>query len=91
MNTRNDGGPAFPGEQSPDFETVKLLRDTTGIGVYEAKAMLNKHGGMSLRDYFAAKALSGLSAHPEFGGNSATWLAEASYAQADAMIDERSK
>jgi site-specific DNA-cytosine methylase len=49
-------------------------------------------GGMSLRDYFAAKALQGLLAvgHP-FKGESATELAKVSYAYADAMMTERAK
>lgn len=46
--------------------------------------------GMTLRDYFAAKAMQGFCADTEV---TCTWdmLAEASYNVADAMLAERSK
>ena len=45
--------------------------------------------GMTLRDYFAAKAMQGLMASESAG----TWdkFAEWSYAAADAMLEARSK
>lgn len=46
--------------------------------------------GMTLRDYFAAAALTGLHAGCE-GAFSAAHMAEMAYAQADAMITERYK
>lgn len=44
---------------------------------------------MTLRDFFAAHALSGLVSVP----NEATWqhIAEAAYSAADAMLSERTK
>ena len=45
--------------------------------------------GMSLRDYFAAKALQGLLASTVEGGYEV--FAEAAYKVADAMIKERNK
>ncbi len=56
-----------------------------------------KREGMTLRDYFAAKALSGIFAtcEREPGGAisslSAAALASASYEMADAMLKERAK
>ena len=47
------------------------------------------HDGMTLRDYFAAKAMQGLCAHPEMGHNPYVKIAEAAYHQADAMLAER--
>ena len=45
---------------------------------------------MTLRDYFAAKAMQGFAADPTVGG-SHEQLSEAAYKWADAMIAERSK
>lgn len=49
--------------------------------------------GMTLRDYFAAKAMQGeLSSQGvdrEYRGNDAPWLAEFAYQVADAMIAAR--
>lgn len=51
--------------------------------------------GMTLRDYFAAKALQGLIASPRGTPNGAdatdTYYAKAAYIMADAMIAEREK
>lgn len=47
--------------------------------------------GMTLRDYFAAKAMQGLCAHQEIGFNPYVKIAEAAYNQADAMLAERAK
>lgn len=74
MTDRPDGGPAFPSQ--------RLGQD----GLPESEAV----DGMSLRDYFAGQALSGLIAHPESGDN-ADSQACASYIIADAMIAEREK
>lgn len=51
--------------------------------------------GMSLRDYFAAKAMQGFAANPSMIDNndskSIAYVAAASYAMADAMLAERAK
>ncbi|MCA3152072.1 MAG: hypothetical protein ING77_12930 [Rhodocyclaceae bacterium] len=46
-------------------------------------------GGMTLRDYFAAKALQGFAAGP--GGVNTEKYAQLAYRLADAMLAERSK
>lgn len=49
-------------------------------------------GGLSLRDYFAAKALQGITANEGvLGDQSLREIAERSYQFADAMMKERSK
>lgn len=52
-------------------------------------------GGMSLRDYFAAKAMQGFAASPSMIDNneskSIAYVVAASYAMADAMLAERAK
>ena len=50
----------------------------------------NDHLGMTLRDYFAAKALSGSLADPEVNGSFEN-IAKFAYKMADAMLRERMK
>jgi hypothetical protein len=86
MNGPNDGGPAFP---VPEIRAGE-------IGVKPAE------DGMSLRDYFAAKAMAGLIASGfqtkiaeriTYGDRPAVMLAlaELSGEVADAMLAERAK
>jgi hypothetical protein len=86
---RDDGGPAFG---------VADVRDADGVGIAQG------HPGMSLRDYFAAKAMAAILSTPE----DAPWvkadgaqcktlreiqarISEVAYGYADAMIAERKK
>ena len=48
-------------------------------------------GGMTLRDYFAAAALTGYLAAGNTGGWSNGLAAEKAYSYADAMLKERAK
>ena len=54
-----------------------------------------RSAGMSLRDYFAAKAMQGFSASPSMIDSNdlraIEYVAAASYAMADAMLAERAK
>jgi ribonuclease I len=47
--------------------------------------------GMSLRDYFAAKAMQGFNANPRYDGYTHDVVAEIAYVQADAMLAARVK
>ncbi len=49
------------------------------------------HDGMTLRDYFAAKALQGICAHPDTWGRQTNEIAKAAYELADAMLAARVK
>lgn len=90
MGKREDGGPAFPAT----FESVE-----PGVGAMPDVRTLEAWRGMSLRDWFAGQALSGIWAQmagvtPE--GLCPTEeiplrLARAAYIQADAMLAERNK
>ena len=85
--SKNDGGPAFP-----------KYWETTYVGQSPVK-----HAGMSLRDYFAAAALQGLTSAPmeiqkalvESGEKckliSTNSFALASFELADAMLEARDK
>lgn len=75
----------------PAFPTVEF-RDNGGFSI---------SGGMTLRDYFAAKALEGMTASPELMKvitsldieNSTAFekMAQKSYEMADAMLAQREK
>jgi hypothetical protein len=83
MSSEN-GGPAFPISLECDMDTGQRFR--------------SGYGGMSLRDYFAAKfAQSAVMQDPQVnaflsdptGRNVHDWIAADSYAFADAMLKAR--
>jgi len=75
MSNTNTGGPAFP-----------HLRWHFGNDTYAPLA----EGGMTLRDYFAAKAMQGYLGSPEWLREvSPQGTAEAAYRVADAMLKAR--
>jgi hypothetical protein len=75
MNNTNDGGPAFP---IADPFAVKGPKN-------EVEA-LRLQSGMTLRDYFAAKAMQGMLADPRFDHRE---IARLAYSMADVMIKAR--
>jgi len=79
MNT-NTGGPAFPGVE---------YKQPGGAGV----SVMTIVGGMTLRDYFAAKALQGymvgLKPAQDIGPGMQDRIAEGMYSMADAMLKAR--
>jgi hypothetical protein len=80
MNAGKDGGPAFP-------MLVRCFDNDM------AEYFYSMEGGLSARDYFAAKAMHALVADPALTsllGMEPT-LAKFSYAMADAMLIERGK
>ena len=75
MNKEN-GGAAFP---------TQMLN----VPLHEAGDA--KHDGMTLRDYFAAKAMQGMCAEGSYREDSYDNLAAWAYKQADAMLEQRNK
>ena len=73
MTAKNDGGPAFP---------VPLLPGQS----WQEMAPCD---GMTLRDYFAGKALQGICAHPDTWGLLQKGIARTAYDMADAMLEAR--
>lgn len=76
----NDGGPAFPALNyivPSDLEARHVHR-------------LSETQGMTLRDYFAAKAMQSILSFAR-PSNPQNDMAKAAYMYADAMITERSK
>jgi len=75
MSNKNTGGPAFP----------------SGLKETDTDNVESIHVGMTLRDYFAAKAMQGLLAQ-SLGtalGSPVEAAADYAYAMADAMLKER--
>lgn len=72
----NDGGAAFPRVEYECFQG-------------EVKSRTNREKGMSLRDYFAAKAMQGIIVGVE--NPNEEYIAKIAYAMADAMLAERDK
>lgn len=77
--SKNDGGPAFG--QVVELKCVRV--DPTGGEEYEPETCL--HGGLSVRDYFAAKAMQACLMHSDNPEKNAS----KAYAQADAMLKAR--
>jgi hypothetical protein len=76
-----DGGFAFP-----VLEEYTKFNEATG----QYEDYYAPHGGMSLRDYFATKAMQALIAHYGDEGDDPK-CASLAYGFADAMLAERSK
>ena len=68
----NDGGPAFPAAPNPNYTDDACLGQR----------------GMTLRDYFAGKALAGLLADKTIEGPAKSY-ARSAYEVADAMLEAR--
>lgn len=99
MSTIKDGGTAFPMQDSQAihaYAAAKLDAAPEGVNrdAFYNKARAEAVSGMSLRDYFAAKAMQGLitTRHPHHHGEEgAEILSNDAYAIADAMLCERAK
>jgi hypothetical protein len=78
-DTKNTGGPAFP----------TAYKSYDGVGGFTTEYV----NGMTLRDYFAAKAMQGILAHPLRGNASNGFIQHAAareaYEIADAMLEAR--
>jgi hypothetical protein len=78
MSTNKDGGPAFP-----------VVTNQYHFGFDESMPAAVS-GGMTLRDYFAAKAMQVVHAPSgRYGPEGLQQVAEQSYAVADAMLKAR--
>ena len=87
MTTINDGGPAFPAKASIDRSTGELQSYQFGNHNFDTL-------GLSLRDYFAAKAMAGFLSsgrvNPDHAaGIFADEVSKKAYALADAMLAAR--
>ena len=60
-------------------------------GLHPSAECRYKEEGMTMRDYFAAKAMQGFNANPDCTDMTNEKVAEWSYAIADAMLEARKK
>lgn len=81
MSKKHDGGPAFPVSTRPE--------EVDGGYGHQDGPITYQFGGMTLRDYFAAKAMQGFMATGEEGSLHPQTVARAAYAHADAMLAAR--
>jgi hypothetical protein len=75
MSNINTGGPAFP----PPFDVVLMAALTPQTGAL----------GMTLRDYFAAKAMQTLLLDDSYDFSDRDLIAQKAYAYADALLKAR--
>jgi hypothetical protein len=90
-NILEDGGPAYPCT-APDAKIRKELwenREKFQLGVFDINRLCSYYPGMSLRDYFAGKALIAIRNRDAMGTSGS--IAKSAYEDADAMIKERNK
>ncbi|WPX87693.1 hypothetical protein [Pseudomonas asiatica] len=77
--SKDTGGPAFPAP----INSGRVRQDDSHMN------------GMTLRDYFAAKALAGFSANPSmidsYDSKAIAYMADSAYQAADAMLAARVK
>lgn len=90
MGDINDGGPAFP----QHVIAYMQARDDSSNGVANADPVYEEVGGMTLRDYFAAKAMQALisksSGQDTTGGKDGVPIvAKYAYEYADAILAAR--
>jgi hypothetical protein len=81
----NNGGQAFP-----SFERLRLLK-SVGISEDQKETIFTESSGMTLRDYFAAKAMQGLASHYYSPNWTGAEIAKSAYAIADTMLKESQK
>ena len=87
MNEKPNGGPAFP---SGIVRKSRPAHDP-GADFHVTDFTEPRNAGMTLRDYFAAKALQSFLAIPGASSCTEESIARAAYQQADAMLEERNK
>lgn len=78
MSDKPTGGAAFP-------------RPFSKTGEYADSCKEHAQSGMTLRDYFAAKAMQGMTVNPYWDDFDFDTIAARAYQQADAMLAERAK
>ena len=88
MTQIKDGGPAFP-QDYKHTEVVTRMQQLGEISTEQLLECTKQLRGISVRDYFAAKAMQGM-VSAEFAGNVTTdYWAEEAYKVADAMLKAR--
>ncbi|WP_143492551.1 hypothetical protein [Pseudomonas chlororaphis] len=97
MSNRNDGGPAFSCAENSAAHTIAMAAmlelpatastDEKDKAYITAKAKVMQ--GMSLRDYFAAKAMQGICAHHDTWSLTGPEISDHAYRIAESMLAAR--
>lgn len=87
MNTQDNGGPAFPVDRLTAHGIAIHEIDPANEKAYIKRVAELSHG-VSVRDYFAGQALTGMLAEPNLKAMPDEF-ARRSYALADAMLEAR--
>ncbi len=82
-----DGGPAFPGTWENDSDLNQTAPDGTVVPPLGVRHM----PGLSMRDYFAAKAMQAMLTNVNVAEAPNEKISEWAYQVADAMLAARSK
>lgn len=95
MKNINTGGSAFPMPEKEAVAYAKAIEDLSNPALDVAEVIFysnlaNALQGMTLRDYFAAKAMQGMLACPVQPQSGADMYARDAYFVADAMLKARS-
>lgn len=85
MSEKDSGGSAFP---TGSVHKTRAAHDP-GSDLRITAVVEPKQSGMTLRDYFAAKAMQGMCADPSTSGRKGSDIAEEAYQMADAMLAAR--
>lgn len=87
----NTGGPAFPGDSSEKGQSFAYWKKDDKD---KMSFLVVSNPGLSIRDYFAAKAMQGILANPSIlssSGELNVTNVAACFAISDAMLEEREK
>ncbi len=87
MNNTNTGGPAFP-QSYQHTEVVAKMYESGELTAGQLKKASSQLAGMTLRDYFAAKAMQGFLVTVKVGCPD-DLIATDAYNLADAMLKAR--
>ena len=95
MSTRDNGGPAFPQSSwvwESAADAVEEASADDRVRALAGEKLGERLGGMTLRDYFAAKAMAAMIINPGDWGNAGNdERARFAYYQADAMLKARTE
>ena len=85
--SKETGGPAFPVTEAGAHRiAMQVAGDNEAKYIAESTKALS---GMTLRDYFAAKAMQGICSQADTWGMTVPQIANESYMMADALLKAR--